>query len=318
MAPAPKIRTLRKQAAGHQKIIAKYYTPTKDKTLTVDQARSGGFAPRNGKKISKFRYGSNQTIHGYSSGYHEVLPTNVYDVLEKLRESKMKTKTITIAKKSIQTTDKILDDILEIADGFRTDTAQTILSIKNRKVAAHSGSNLNTKGQSEAHDLLRETVGDMIDENNSHKNGRTQNSMAVVLGSLAVSSMAPGEDIRKSGLPFSSLKAAHALTDWETRRNDAKLYTNAVFNTLSQSEKIFTQYHINNYLKKSSDLNNKRTIGINRSTSPLRKINYKKNISGGKYLNAIEESKILNKSLNPPNNVKELGLYMTQPLRSDR
>ena len=312
------------------------YQRSADRTLTNRQVtETFGRTPKRGKKkgIYQHRYTSNKTygknISGkaLSTGYHEVVPTNLYLALKKEQETYNEDKK------------KRTKKVLKQADGVRTDTAQTVLSTKsNSKVAVsgHPGSKLNEKAKDSAHDALRDTIKKII--NNPTEKGLTDKSIAVILGAMAVTSMAPGEYARTIEGGSENLKNQRKKEEWEENRNEAKSRVDLAFEKLlNEDEKKTVRKYNQEFINSiQHDINNSETRKLKRATSYERiphsdDFNNKKRkrsdgartlskeeIHGGRYRSDDSEDILYLPSLSLPENDDDLGVYFTQPFREKR
>jgi hypothetical protein len=243
--------------------------------------------------------------------------------------------------------------ILEVSGSFRTDTARTVLSMKNDDVAGHTHSGLPTNGQSEAHDVLREPIMDIAKLDPKSSPGLTKESIACVLGAMTVSSMAPAESIESSDITDNGKKRSrdnNAPGSWEAKRNTVKERVNFVLQSLTPDEKSFVFKYAGDFM---SEISKKRGVEIGRATSPTRNDKVKQPVSGfvgGGYLSPPTASSafgappkashfsafgtpptashssafgatstaVKNVDVFPPKLVDQLGFYMTQPFRTDR
>ena len=304
---------------------AKNYRMGIDKTLTSSQASKRVF-----RGMKDFRSKSNPTLKGYSTGYHEaVVTTDHYNYLKSAKDNLDGTHTLSSSKSSvfakysgIKVDSSILNDIMELGDSFRTDTAQTILSAPDGLVADHSGSDINTVGQSDAHNLLREKVMNIVLLPKSTK-GLSKRSIATIFAAVAVTSMAPGELARTVTGGTSSLKGGiQAKQDWEKNRNEAKSRVKAKYNTLNTDEKKFVTNHATEFMDstkpKIPTLIFPRQIDTSAPISPRRDENYEisspNEVAGLGY----DGTAIAPPTLSPPSNENETGAYTTQLFRADR
>ncbi len=298
-----------------------------DQTLTASQQESGGFKPEAHETGEDFRFRSNPTTLGISSGYHEAAVTTdnftffrgADDQGDGTAQLPSSANTGPLKAIADAVVDKsVLDFLLQAADGFRTDTAVTILSAPDGEPAGHSGSGIAQSGQSAAHDLLREACTRILEDPESTT--VSQQAITVALGAYVVGSIAPGKVARL--VTTSTLKAGQdAIDTWEARRNDAKARVEGLFVTLPEKEQAYVQRHSQAYLT-AADSTGGRHLGQNtkprfkRATSlPRIEKNYGSEVSGGKY----DESRG-NESTPAPafGSASDVGLYVTQPFRLDR
>lgn len=303
------------------------YNPTNDNTLTGIQQSNSGFQPSAFLSSKNFRFYSTATVWGYSTGYHEAaVTTDTFNFLRRATPNYDGTFTLphvpdnSFFKKYIgrKVSGNVLEIILKQADGFRTDTAQTILSAPNGEAAGHSGSGLDTKGQAGAHDLLRDQIMKVVLLNPPPKE-LTEKSVACLFGSVMVTSMAPGEVVRAS-LDSRGLKAAHAKANWEAYRNQAKNRVNLMFTNLSKEEKKFVEEHSTGFMNStnSQKSGSPRQIEPKRSVSPFRDAGQpvKEQVSGGGYR---PHSATYNQpDYSPPTLESQIGIFISQPFRAAR
>ena len=300
---------------------------TTDRTLTLSQRASGGFKPDAHTTSEDFRFRSNPTTVGVSSGYHEAAVTtdtftffrNADDQGDGTAELPSTANTAPLQALQGAIVDKsVLDFLLGAADGFRTDTALTILSAPDGEPAGHSGSGISQSGQSAAHDLVREACARILQDPETAK--VTPQAVTVALGAYVVGSIAPGEVARL--VSTDTLKAGPtAIATWEQRRNEAKARVEGLFATLSDDEKTYVQRHSQAFLT-SADPTGGRHLGQNatparkRATSlPRLETNHGTEVSGGKY----DQTRAHEASTAPPlASASDVGVYVTQPFRLDR
>lgn len=312
------------------------YNSAQDLTLTAAQAAAGGFRPMslNG---GEFRVASNPTLANYSSGYHEAsVTTDTFIFLRGATDNKNGTHTLpgTVPKGSFFTPyggtvvhSDNLNYVLKYADGFRTDTAQTILSAPVGLAAGHSGSGTDTTGQSAAHDLLRKKIMDILVLPPTTTKGLTERSVATLLASITVTSMAPAEIARKITGGTATLKAGDtARAQWEAKRNEAKRRVQEMFDTLTPDEKAFVHAHGDDFMDSTqSGLTPKpRRIPSLRATSPERDINGGDltlgEVAGGGYLAGAAAATPTLALKAPPEltALTDLGPSVTEPFRGLR
>lgn len=290
-----------------QNIEDRVYTKSEDLTLTSDQSTEG-FSTE-----SNFRASSNATVDGYKSGYHECfLPTDMYNSIKKHLNSDIPYDEY-FKKETNITTAKIM---CAIADGFRTDTAQTIMCREDGLVAGHSGSGVSLIGQANAHNTLRKVYMKVLKDNKSQ--GITTKSIATLGGAITVTSIAPWKYAREIYKGTQSLKAGVSiLRKWENLRNEVKCRVRTVYEQLTQPEKDFVATYIQKYLKSVQDKVNSRKIKKDECVSEERSADTKfsKKVNGTEYLTTRQ---LFTPELDPPSNEKELPYYFTQPLRNTR
>lgn len=228
------------------------YNRSFDLTLTAKQIMSDLFGDP-----GKFRYPSNPTILGHSSGYHEsVLTTDNYFFFRNAVDNKDGTSSLRALESynaifrrynKVAVDSKLLNIVMEIGDKFRTDTARTILSNQKGTASGHAGSGTDTHGQAEAHDLLRNAVMSILTKAPSNAKGVTKRSIIGIFASITITSMAPGELAK--GLHFQNeLKDFAARRTWEHDRNNAKLLLDKYMATLDNDEKEFVLQHASNFM----------------------------------------------------------------------
>lgn len=293
-----------------------------DRTLNEKQLLSGTF-----KSDTDFRHPSNDTLEGFSTGYHEsAITTDLYNLYQNARDNQNETHTLNVtnkasifARNNIQVVgSNVLKIFLEIADDYRTDTARTILSARNGEVAGHSGSSIRTTNQAQAHDLIREANIRLLEMEPTTTPGMTSNAIRVLFGSLTVSSIAPG--VLASEKAIGTLKDTKAAANWEERRNESKRRIASVFQELSDPEKDFVLSQLQKYMEavQPADRSFIRKIDRNRATSPIRKTNktLTSEYQGGDYENDSFSDRQPKIKATLANN--HLGAYLTQPFRTER
>jgi hypothetical protein len=297
----------------------KRYRAEDDDSLTKHQAVNKGFRPEAGTLGGNFRFASNPTSLGHKSGYHESFVTT--DTFNYLRDTK-KNGTYNLSNtttqgsffgqhKGAEVHGEIHDEILTLADGFRTDTARTVLSSTEGRIAGHSGSGIDTTGQSDAHNLLREVIIKLI-KRTQKPAGLTRKSLATLAGSVTVTSMAPRQLIEKNNghNGLSQLKSGSvAVNSWEENRNEAKRRVHKSFDKLNQAEKNFVVEHASSYLKATQK-------GVSEPT--IRRINTGRCNSPERTLKYVSTDKIKSPLKDLPDDSLQYGLYMTEPFRDSR
>lgn len=297
-----------------------------DLTLTLSQAHWGAFAPL-ALGGGNFRARSNQTLSGIKSGYHEASVTT--DTFVFLRAAKdlgngfHKLPSHAPSNSFFETyTDKVVQSktlhwLLKYADGFRSDTAQSILSAPQGTAAGHSGSELDLSGQSAAHDLLRAKIMELLRLDPADHKGLSERSLVVVMASTAVSAMAPGRIARS--IPTASLKAGEpAQKNWEANRNEAKRRVNELMAELNKDELSFVWKQAQSFIDSTQvGVKDRRRIPSLRATSPQRDESERPQgeVAGGAYLSA-EPATLAVKSR--PTSLSEVGRYVTEPFRGPR
>jgi hypothetical protein len=294
-----------------------YYDVNLDSTLRDIQRDIFADSPYN------FRSPSNPTTLLFSTGYHEsVVTTDMFTYLQKTTELKgdraqlsNSTKSKIIGAYTGKIVSKtIVESLKALGDGFRTDTAQTILSGPNGTAAGHSGSNLSTTGQASAHDLLRKKVLDILEHTESETKGYSEKALATLMGAITVASIAPAT-VARSIEDSGKLKDFSAPERWEKDRNEMKARVNASFVELTDDEKLFVLQHTQSFMESIKDTN--REMDKEKPFSPERDVNYKdsgKTIMGGGYTDKL----VGRPKLEPPSSVREYGYYFTQVKRLAR
>jgi hypothetical protein len=312
-----------KTSATTQKVI---YQPQTDLTLTKSQAKVGGFRPDVVSTVAKsgsigkgaFRFASNPTLGGFSSGYHESFV--VTDMTDKLARRKKSAKSSQLPKEKSGYWKKQsgrtfpeanLESLLQVGDGARTDTSRTILSGPGGTFGGHTGSGVKTTHQSQAHDLLRDQSLRVLSDPLL-----TPDAMAVIGGATTVFSMAPGEKASKvSGA--SKLKSKRALKSWEKDRNESKRRVQTLLDALPTPQQALVEKHMDLFVKDLGDSSRKRPKG--RATSPIREVSQMKSnpVFGGDYDSSAksfgEPSKVFSKG-----DLRAKSLYMTESFRDPR
>ncbi|MEM7182073.1 MAG: hypothetical protein AAF518_14240 [Spirochaetota bacterium] len=299
------------------------YDSAFDATLTQGQATASGFRP-NALEGGTFRYPSNPTLAGYNSGYHEAaVTTDTFKFLRAAKNlgngehrlpTKVSNRSYFYPYRGKIVDSSILQDILALADGYRTDTAQTILSGPNATAAGHTHSNLKTTGQSKAHDLLRKAIIDLL-ETPPGTAGFSKRAIGTLFGTITVTSMAPGEVARRIQGGTASLRNQSEIPSWEERRNNAKRRVHDMYQPLNSQEKEFVRQGSRRFMDSLGDPN--RRLRKKRATSPERntKTVISGEVGGGKYLKKQPKS---GPSLKRPSNEKDNALFMTQDFRAER
>lgn len=268
------------------------YDPAKDSTLTRAQAANEGFHTGQGN----FRSPSNPTVHGHSSGYHEaVVTTNTYYFLRDAKPTGRGTYILPNAHGNSyfhpysgrEVPAQSLEIVLRLADGYRTDTARTILSAPGGKGAGHTGSGVSLKGQGPAHDLLRRAVMDVV-MTDPRTPGFSERSVATLFASITVTSMAPGEIARTLPGGSSTLKSSAAKVTYEVRRNMAKDHTGALNAQLSPAEQLFVRNGAQRFIDSTQEgvIFGRRQLAPDRPTSPRRvsALGIANQVEGGGYI----------------------------------
>ncbi|MDH6599768.1 hypothetical protein M2306_000462 [Myroides gitamensis] len=294
------------------------YTLDNDKTLTNAQNRQRAF-----RTLRKYRAASNATIHRHSSGYHEVVPT---DFIEKIVEVNHVQNTITRSSltrfNGITINPDVQASLQTLADGFRTDTARTILSSAQGRVAGHSGSGIIQTNQAEAHDMLRNATFKLL-EMPLNGLGLSEKSVACVLGSIAVTSIAPGMYARNVQGGTRNLKDTDFKLNYEQAREEAKSRVEHLYGDLTLSEQSFVYEHASNFIQTVSPpatrgRQQERLIPQGRATSPRRSLDVRTDeVSGGAYLQQGGVHVLLPQK-DIPQDIEAIGFWITEPFRADR
>jgi hypothetical protein len=296
------------------------YSPVNDLTLTRSQASDRRFHT----KDRSFRSASNSTLKGYSSGYHEsAVTTDTFNLMRDAKNNRNGTHMLrNQGRRSFYQNEKTVNSqslkmVMDVADGFRTDTAQTILSASNGKVAGHSGSGIKTTGQADAHNLLRKKTLDILKLDPNKTQGISTRSVETLFASITVSSMAPGELARNVDGGSRTLKSK-SVSNWEVNRNESKARVQTLFDQLNSNEQSFVMEHASDFMDSTQDRNNsKRRISKVRPTSPMR------NSRGGD-LSEIQGGEYLTHDIAHSPRVKpsvitgENGMFVTEPFRAER
>jgi hypothetical protein len=314
----------RAQAKAKKSIVR--YLQLDDKTLTRVQA-SRGFRPEVVAQLlatqriakSSFRFPSNATNHGFSSGYHEAFV--VTDMTDKLSNrtqsgtgiSAMPVITDGYWKKHSGRTfpERNLSPILQAGDGARTDTARTILSGPNGAVAGHAGSGVSTTGQPDAHDLLRDHSMRVLSDPHM-----TPAAAGVLAAATTVFSMAPGV-LASQAHGAGNLKDTAAKGTWEDDRNEAKERLAVAHNSLSSPERAMVRKHMTPLVI---------AIGGNRMLDPVqpsspRRVRHSATggaISGGGYDVSSPITGSPSKGLPAATDPRQIAQYVSEPFRVER
>lgn len=305
----------------------------RDLTLTAHQSWQGGFAP-DASEDKKLRVKSTKTLQGYSSGYHEsAITTDTFQFLMGARDKGDGTLTLPDhAPKGSYYEEWIRRPVngtvrgwlLDIADGFRTDTAETILSAPSGQAAWHaSGTKAQSlEGQEAAHNLLRDKIMTLAQADPGHEVGLTAESVLVILASMTVTSMAPGELARTLPGGTSRVKGGEsARKRWEARRNEAKLRVEELYKCLgTKTERDFVHAHASDFLKSTIGSGKPgREMPDGRSTSPPRSKKLdpqaQGEVAGGSYKSLSRPKKAV---LSTPDSLVERALWITEPFRAQR
>ncbi len=295
----------------------KRYQLSDDSTLSRKQRLRRSF-----RSARAIRVRSAKTRKGYSTGLHEAVTTT--DTLAAFDRAKaLRNRQVLIRAKSARSplyrpagliADKAHADVIAaVGDSLRTDTARTILSARSDRVAGHSGSNVDTTNQPEAHDLLREATVDLLGLSKSSALYGNRKALTVAMGAVMVASMAPGE-LASKATGSGSLKDAGAKLTWEGDREEAKLRLDALESTLTRGEKREAQAFAGRFIKKLSSTG-ARVIEVGRSRSPLRDRKGSGGIAGGRYLASSSASA---PKQAPPSDPVEWGFYLSAPFRQAR
>lgn len=297
------------------------YSLASDPALTKFQALQGGIRPKAYLTPgSDLHSGSNLTEAGHMSGYHEVIVTEMFNFLRKSVKNNGGTHTLPSASSvsskvlkkyaGVKVDSEVLEHVLSFADAYRTDTARTILSARGGLAAGHIGSKIKTTRQPEAHDLLRESIMEIVTSSNSA--GRSKESLAALFGAIMVTSMAPAVIARTVAGGTESLKSRLARANWETDRNEAKARTEELYKGLNPAEKSFVRGRSKIFIARTQegvtkDLRHIRSSG---ATSPVRETSGGKSgeVQGGGYSNQASNP---GPTLQPPTLIGEMGFYIS-------
>lgn len=294
------------------------YELKSDKTLSKLQKITGSF-----RRKSSYRVESRKTSLGHSTGMHEeVVPTDVMKLFDNAKPQKNgKIRVVSTNKNSpfsihgpIDAHPEVFKWVVEAGDGFRSDTARTLLSVKG-EAAGHSGSNLSTKNQQAAHDAIRETLITILEKEPSSQ--VTKRSISVAFASIAMISYAPGELIR-SNLKNRSLKDKSAALDWELRRDAGKQKVDKLWDGLSLEEKKFVrgiaQQHLNRVATSgSTPAASARSLELDRARSPTRSLKTLDGVQGGGYVSGPLMAVGV---AGPPKGIREIGMYASSDRRA--
>jgi hypothetical protein len=305
------------------------YTVATDRTLTSSQRRSGGFRPAIGEAIRRrqkvpkggFRFPSNPTKEGFSSGYHEAFvvtdATPVFGQRSASGAGKSK-----FPKSSsrywqrhtgVTFSESSLSSMMDVGDVARTDTARTILSAPDGEVAGHSGSGVRTTNQGPAHDLLRDHSVRILSDTHL-----TPSAMAALASATTVASMAPGQ-LASTASGAGKLKHKRSRSTWEDDRNQAKERTSLLFRRLPSAQQLRVRTHMQSLMDSFGDSG--RQLEKGRATSPLRETGPSSSsaaIHGGGYLKKRRGSMPDVPGLSSTASAREQTLYGTQPFRLSR
>jgi hypothetical protein len=212
----------------------------------------------------------------------------------------------------------VRNTMIRFADRYRTDTAQTIMSREGGRAAGHSGSGLSLVGQAEAHNLLRAKIIDLLTLTFG-MDGYTERSLDVVLGSITVTSMAPGVVARTIKGGTSSLKAgATKKKEYERNRNKAKLRLAEMHAQLSPLEREFAENHARDFLESTQrGITPEREIWLGMPASPLRdESEVYDEVAGLLYLHP--QPSLAADILPPAATSRGSGFYISEPFKNDR
>ncbi|MEO8390475.1 hypothetical protein [Polaromonas sp.] len=301
------------------------YKASQDRTLTPMQAK-GGFRPQvvdmvvGSKAFAKgaFRYASNPTSHGISSGYHEAFV--VTDMTPKLQKRVKHAKGMSAMPVMAEASWKDFSQatfpesnvrpMMEAGDGARTDTARTILSGPGGSVAGHSGSGVRSTGQAAAHDVLRAASMAALQDV-----AMTPAAMAVTAAAATVFTMAPGA-LASRAEGAEKLKDKRALATWEEDRNQAKERLAQVHGALGPAEKTVVRRH---FQALAISVGGTRTLDPDQPSSPRRSTTLQAGnaVAGGGY----DGSQIGGKASKAPpasGSARDITQYVSEPFRVDR
>ncbi|WP_457282552.1 hypothetical protein [Polaromonas sp. P5_D5] len=301
------------------------YKASQDRTLTPMQAKDG-FRPQvvdmvvGSKAFPKgaFRYASNPTSHGISSGYHEAFV--VTDMTPKLQKRVKHAKGMSAMPAMEEASWKAFSHatfpesnirpMMEAGDGARTDTARTILSGPGGSVAGHSGSGVRSTGQAAAHDMLRAASMAALQDTEM-----TPAAMAVTAAAATVLTMAPGA-LASRAEGAEKLKDKRALGTWEDDRNQAKERLAQVYGALKPAEKAVVRRHLQAL---AISVGGTRTLDPAQPSSPRRSTALEAGnaVAGGGY----DGSQIGGKASKAPpasGSARDITQYVSEPFRVDR
>jgi hypothetical protein len=150
--------------------------------------------------------------------------------------------------------------------------------------------------------------------------GLTQGSLNVILASITVTSMAPGELARKVKGTSVSLKAGDAaISGWEEARNEAKRRLWEVFDRLGDDERAFVMNHARDFLDSTQQgIKGTRALSLERPSTPRRDpdVVIAGHVSGGGY--AKTPTLQLASKIAPLHDSEAVGAYITEPFRRQR
>lgn len=315
------------------------------RTLTDTQSRRGTIQTPSSLGQGKLRAKSAMTRAGYSTGYHESVVTHdMYEALMQAKDNGDGTHTLPQQPRRSPHAGAIVDSgvlqhLKDHADGFRTDTALTILTGRGGSPAGHSGSGLSLKGQAGAHDLLREAVVGLAKKPAPADPGKySEKALLTVGGSITVTSMAPGEVARDITGGTTSLNAGPgAKARWEEARTEVKRRVEALRAGLTPAEQTWVDQHARQFMKSTQkpaqpslmatgspasqrqSRSATRSIPRGRASSPERKPTKLGNeVSGGPYDPTPSRKKLVSPTEPVPAKVADIPLWLTAPFRELR
>ncbi|MDC0598908.1 hypothetical protein OAP18_03630 [Gammaproteobacteria bacterium] len=295
------------------------YTPINDKTLTDKQAKQKGFRPDYLSSGKSFRFPSNLTKNSYSTGYHEsfvttdtaVMLKSAYNAKQSSMTFQSKSKVFApYVNKSVST--QRVENMIEIGDGLRTDTAQTILTY-DKGSAGHTGSNVNQTGQSKGHDYLR-----ISNMNVMYDTNVVPETIAVIGAAVTVNSIAPAVEANKIK-NIKNLKANGVSKSYEHQRNVSKTRVNHLFQKLPQKQQQLAIHHISEHYSNMNPKNSGRKLALNRPTSPRRiESTPSQFLQGGNYDTSKTGFSPPQINIDQKAALREKAMYATQPFRANR
>jgi len=309
------------------------YSKETDGTLTKSQAANGYFskAPETRSLSDDLRAASNQTKgkSGHYSGYHEsALTTGLFkSLLGAKANAGGKTHTLTTGSKAHTVSSRTRDIVLSVTDGFRTDTARTIMSGPEGSAAGHSmfgkdvpkPSRVDTTGQDAAHGLLRKAVIEILKQPDDPA-GITERSVATLFGAITITSMAPAE-LANNVKGISNLKDRDAMDTFEANRNEFKLRLDAAQKQLSPQEEAFVANYSRAFMQSTQPASGlaSRNLQTGRSHSPFReeRSSSASVLQGGSYKSDTDNGG-REPTAAPPDRAADLGYYFTAPMRAQR
>ncbi|WP_335965393.1 hypothetical protein [Galbibacter sp. PAP.153] len=304
--------------------LGKSYNAEEDETLTNTQGKNEQFKSA---KILDIRL-----IKPFQGIPADITKLQLLPTLNQAKDNKDRTRTLNLpaGKNSyfnrygstivVSDTLRIIRD--NLADGYRTDTAMTVLSREKGLAAGHSGSNVSTKGQSEAHNLLRSMVMDVLTDDDINRLGlkEREDVVSAIFSSVVVTSIAPAETVRYTFSNGATLKDKKGGEDYERNRNRLKERVDLQMDEIRSKNNKLIRKHVNKYLmstQKDSMSSPLRSLDTERPHSPMRDEGENSGyfIQGGKYLTKKRKK---TETLNPPKDRNLMGMYITGPFRAKR